>query len=65
MNENANKTVNNKKYIYVIEHANKLMQMGFRCLETGFNAKSQKIYWAFDHKEIQPYYESDRYKNKH
>lgn len=49
--------MNGKKYIYAVEHANKLIELGYRCIGTGFNAKSQKYYWVFNYEEIQGYYD--------
>ena len=45
-----------KKYIYSVERANEFMKRGYRCLETGFNAKRQRFFWVFDYKEVQPFY---------
>lgn len=52
-----------KKYIYSVDQANEFIQRGYRCVETGFNAKQQKFFWAFDYEEVQEYYRtSNRYK---
>ena len=42
-------TQKGKKYIYLVIQANEFIQREYRCLETGFNAKSQKYYWVFDY----------------
>lgn len=52
-------TYSGKKYIYSVDHANKLIEMGFICIGTGFNVKSHKYYWVFNWTEIQPYYENN------
>lgn len=44
------------KYIYSVTHANDLIQKGYKCIATGFNAKSGKFWWAFDYNEVQSYY---------
>ena len=41
-----------KKYIYSVERANELIQLGYRCIETGFNAKGQKFFWVFKYEDI-------------
>lgn len=33
-----------KKYIYSVERANEFIQRGYRCIETGFNAKQQRFF---------------------
>ena len=45
-----------KKYIYSVERANELIQLGYRCIETGFNAKGQKFFWVFKYEDIEDYY---------
>lgn len=61
--ENIMYTQRGKKYIYSVEQANEFIQRGYRCIETGFNAKQRKIFWAFDYAEVQDYYKnSARYK---
>ena len=56
-------TQKGKKYIYSVGQANEFIQRGYRCIETGFNAKQQKFFWAFDYEEVQEYYRtSNRYK---
>lgn len=51
------KNKSNKKYIYNTELANTFIQdYGYRCIGTGFNAKSNRHYWIFDYYEVQPYY---------
>lgn len=56
-------TQRGKKYIYSVIQANEFIQRGYRCIETGFNAKSQKYYWVFDYEEVQEYYKTnERYK---
>ena len=45
-----------KKYIYSVERANELIQLGYRCIETGFNAKGQKFFWVFKYEDIDDYY---------
>lgn len=47
-----------KKYIYGVELANTFIQLGYRCIETGFNAKSNRFYWVFNYDEVQAYYEN-------
>ncbi len=57
-------TQKGKKYIYSVIQANEFIQMGYRCLETGFNSKQRKYFWVFDYNEVQSYYETNsRYKN--
>lgn len=52
-----------EKYIYSVIQANKFIQKGYRCLETGFNSKQRKYYWVFDYNEVQEYYKTGgRYK---
>ena len=53
----SNYTQRGKKYIYSVERANELIQLGYRCIETGFNAKGQKFFWVFDYNEVQPFYD--------
>ena len=53
---NSNYTQRGKKYIYSVERANEFIQRGYRCIETGFNAKSQKFFWVFNYGEVQDYY---------
>lgn len=36
-------TQRGKKYIYSVIQANEFIQRGYRCLETGFNAKKPEI----------------------
>lgn len=56
-------TQRGKKYIYSVSQANEFIQKGYRCIETGFNAKQQKFFWAFDYEEVQEYYRTNnRYK---
>ncbi|MCD8018699.1 MAG: hypothetical protein LUF92_03685 [Clostridiales bacterium] len=51
-----------KKYIYNVLQANEIIQMGIPCVETGFNPRRKRFYWAFDREEIQRYYkENPRY----
>ena len=45
-----------KKYIYSVERANEFIQRGYRCIETGFNAKQQRFFWVFNYDEVQDYY---------
>ena len=45
-----------KKYIYSVERANEFIQRGYRCIETGFNAKQQRFFWVFDYEEVQDFY---------
>ena len=47
--------MDNKKYIYRVSVAQKLINNGIRCIDTGFNAKCQKFYWVF------PFYEYKGY----
>ena len=49
-------TQRGKKYIYSVERANELIQLGYRCIETGFNAKGQKFFWVFKYEDIDDYY---------
>lgn len=56
-------TQRGKKYIYSVVQANEFLKLGYKCLETGFNAKQQKYFWTFDYEEVQEYYKiNDRYK---
>ena len=52
----SNYTQRGKKYIYSVERANELIQLGYRCIETGFNAKGQKFFWVFKYEDIDDYY---------
>ena len=45
-----------KKYIYSVDRANEFIQRGYRCIETGFNAKQQRFFWVFYYDEVQDYY---------
>ena len=45
-----------KKYIYSVDRANEFIQRGYRCIETGFNAKQQRFFWVFNYDEVQDYY---------
>lgn len=49
-----------KKYIYSVDRANEFIQRGYRCIETGFNAKQQRFYWTFKYDEVQPFYEQQQ-----
>lgn len=49
-------TQRGKKYIYSVERANEFIQRGYRCIETGFNAKQQRFFWVFSYEEVQDYY---------
>lgn len=64
--EKENKTMytqRGKKYIYSVDQANEFIQRGYKCIETGFNAKQRKYFWVFNYEEVQDYYEtSERYK---
>ena len=53
----TNYTQRGKKYIYSVARAKEFMQRGYRCLETGFNAKQQRFFWVFDYQEVQPFYD--------
>lgn len=53
---NSNYTQRGKKYIYSVKRANELIQLGYRCIETGFTAKSQKFFWVFKYEDIDDYY---------
>ena len=59
---NNNYTQRGKKYIYSVERANEFIQRGYRCIETGFNAKQQKFFWAFNYNEVQSFYEEQKNK---
>lgn len=54
------KEYSNRKYIYSANHANELMEEGYRCLGTGYNSNSGKFFWVFDYLEIQPYYQQQK-----
>lgn len=55
--------IGGKKYIYSVNQADEFIQRGYKCIGTGFNAKSGKYYWVFYYDEVQDYYKtSDRYK---
>lgn len=56
MREKKRYTNKGKKYIYSVERANEFMQRGYRCIETGYNAKSHKFFWVFNYLEVQAYY---------
>lgn len=47
-----------KKFIYDVKLANRFIQCGCRCIETGYNKKSNKFFWAFNYNDVQPYYEN-------
>lgn len=53
---NSNYTQRGKKYIYSVNRANEFIQRGYRCIETGFNAKKQQFFWVFNYNEVQDYY---------
>ena len=53
-----------KKYIYSVDRANEFIQRGYRCIETGFNAKQQRFFWTFNYDEVQPFYEEQQQMNK-
>ena len=57
-------TQRGKKYIYSVARANEFMQRGYRCLETGFNAKQQRFFWVFDYNEVQPFYDEQEKANR-
>lgn len=52
-----------KKYIYSVDRANEFMKRGYRCIETGFNARQQRFYWTFNYDEVQPFYEEQKQNN--
>lgn len=43
------KMKSNKKYIYNPNVANEIIQFGLPVLETGWNAKAQRVYFVFDY----------------
>lgn len=49
-------TTKGKKYIYSVKRANELMQLGYRCLETGLNAKQQRFFWVFSYSDYDDYF---------
>ncbi len=49
--------MSNKKYVYNMKQANFFMQEGVRCLGTGYNGNSKRVFYIFNYDEIQPAYE--------
>lgn len=50
----------NKKYIYNMKQANFIMHYGIKCLGVGKHHHTKKMYFVFNHFDVQPALEAWR-----